>query len=896
MKKSPDMILYDMRRNTSYGIIKQTIDFTEKIRFNSLSEISFKVPQKICDPLTGKWIINDWYDKIEPNNLLYVLDDTPYFEYPKRTIGSYFKKTDSAIINDNVHSRNPASMTFSLMDSVGVSGFELQPETWINNISVVHGYNWENLSTIDSIGFTKYQSWGSSYFKVSCVNYVPFQPYDTIVIKNRYNKNDQTYNIRYPSIEFIFYTDADPNTCVGILNVKATENSSGNSTVANPVYRFSINSLTTDDDYSAVQGDSIEDLKELMKDGGYFRVSVTDNRITTGTIEDKKKYSSYYYQDGNTTWMGWSFIYDGWLQLYSGERYCKTINNGSRTGTYTLPLHWFVIKDIEDNDENGIKTKTVTAMSYEFTLANRRVSLPERTMAFYIPESITDLVNSDNWIIDKEKNVSQIKHAKQYMATGLMNEIMKELPDWSIGHISSELMTRYRSVPDVEDANIYSFLMSDIENLYQCYFVFDCDNKKISAYTHEDICDFVESNSNNVILNWNNVLKSFKITNQNTDFVTALRVHTSDDTYGIGLVNPTGNSIIYNFDSVLEKMDFIADSSTDPENRNVISSGGTTRYRTLKEAVQSWVSYMNSQKNTYISNARGFVTSNLEVLAKESAVKKCISTYLSVLDKIQSNAELQNKSNYYKREQIPTITEFDNHYTVTELLNDNFLNEVRDAIIKYWEANDSYQTSLTQKNNYLKQLKIIAKRSNINYATQKKLTDMYGSSANPNHVDEDGNTIILSKLTPREIMALQPFIIMGDWTDDNSIFSDNYNAEDIISTLIDAYDRAKYDMDNYYSKPSYDFESSFANIMELGEISKSFKDIKVGKGIYINAENGVYIKPILLEIEKDYNDETNCKLNLSTDYKRRIWQFRFYDLYNSISRVSVTDKTFTFDE
>ena len=123
------------------------------------------------------------------------------------------------------------------------------------------------------------------------------------------------------------------------------------------------------------------------------------------------------------------------------------------------------------------------------------------------------------------------------MQRGLLNMILDDLPQWSVGHISAKLMSRYREFDDVDNVGVYTFLMNDVANAYQCYFVFDCENMTISAYTQEDILQ-----NTNVALNWDNAIKHLNITDSSVNRITAMRVHTADDEYGLGLVNPYGGS------------------------------------------------------------------------------------------------------------------------------------------------------------------------------------------------------------------------------------------------------------------------------------------------------------------------------------------------------------------
>lgn len=891
MQNAPEIFVFDESRKTGYGVIKHTTEFIERPRFNFCSELEFTIPEKICDPISGKWLKNPCYDRLEKNNLLYINDDTQYFEYPYKNLATYSYRSPSSM-----QGRNPTDLNCEV--NRWLNNFELEDETLLYTPSTANGYQWVWLSEINQYGYKTNFNWSACYTYLACPQFIPIKPYDVIAIKTADKVDAVNYEIKFTGYNIFFYTDNNANSIVGRVFVGA--NGSSSEDIANPVFRFNINSLSKDDNVRSYARDSDGNLttyqgataanmiKTSMENGGYIRISTTCNFTTSSSVDEKKKYTSYYYVDDMIR-AGWTYP-DNRIKIYSGERLCKNISNGSRSGMYTLPLHWFVIKDIEVNSDGKVTTKKVIANSYEYTLSNRRISCSEKTMPFYIPDSIKDTIEYRNWFIDKEKGTVYVRQGKQYLETGIFNIILQSLPDWSLGNISSELMTRYRGVSSVDNQNLYSYMMNDIESLYQCYFVFDNDNKTISAYTHEDIIEAAQSN-NDIILNWNNALKSFKVADVDTNYITSLKVHTSEDTYGLGLVYPTGNSKIYNFDSVLDKMDFVADSSQN---------------RTLKQAVQSLISFIDRPTATvgnrsinglssYRNIGKLFAESNLSLIEKETAIFECSSNYKSVLDRIATRASQNNINNYYKDEFVRTEEYIIERYRAFELSSGDpdgagyfgdlsLYGEILNASKSYWSAYNDYQTELNNYNTYKELLSAVAKKTNLNYYTQKKLRD------------SGSNSTTYSILSPMEILALQPFIIEGDITDENSVFSEDYDAKDIVNTLIDVCDRAKYDMDLFFSKPTYDFECDLANILAIPEMASQYRNIKMGKVIYINHNDSEYVEPILLEIEIDYKDKSNFKMKFTSDYKRKPERYRFSELYNNMSQTSTSDNTFDFSE
>lgn len=954
----PDMFVLSPDQRVCYGAIRTATDITKDIRFNTASEISFKITEKVYDTLSSSWITNPAYNHLEKYNLLYCCDNKSYFRFPKRGIRTDYgiKSSSQFAVNYGRSVQSGAPITYENIQYNGsnngvLTGFSLQPETDLHHISVVGGYPWWNLSTLDEHGFHHSNSW-SHYNQVACDTFIPITAYDVIAVKTRSGGSQSGGAIRYYRYEVWFYDDANPNRCLGAIDIYSGYTVNGNSSYsrpneANPVFRFNIDSLSESNDLTFVEAnlgvssnataaEKLKAFKDKLKDGGYIRVDVLDSHADdSASISTKRNYSSFSYTEDNKHTIGWSFPYDGWCVIFSGNRFCTSIDNSDETGTYDLPLHWFVIYNVEEEYDGEIKYKTVSAYSYEYTLSYRTISLSEDTIPLYIPPQILNTVNNSNWVIDKASGSSSVKTGRQYMSEGLLNQVLKILPGWSIGHISSKLMTRYRKVEDTDNANIYSFLMNDIEQLYQCYFVFDSDNKKINAYTQEDI---INNSGTNVVLNWQNALQSLTISDVDDSTLTTMRIHTADDTYGLGLVIPTGNGNIYNFQSVIDHMDFVADTTDDPANgldRNIVEEDGVTRYRTLKEAAEllmefcenpmvtssGWLqvktttsigngdtvaNVYNEHAAIYIRNlseyrnvAEKFIQLNLERIQIASTLSIYYANYKAVIDKIKVRAESAGKSNYYNEEVIRTPSALYSYYTSTvdnanSFISQDLYNEVYCCAVDYHQARAEYEAKDTDYRAYYKVLKTMAARYNLDYNRQIELINLWNTSST--HWDSDGNYIMLSLLTPNEIKALRPYLREGDWTNDNSVFSENYDAKDIITTLSDVYTQAKFDMDTFISKVNYDFETSVANLAKIPEMEETYESLKVGETIAINTVGDTYVIPILLELHINYSNPDDFTMKFTTDYNRKLMQFRYSDLYNSISRISVSDSTFTFSE
>lgn len=933
-REIPEIFVFNQAGRTCYGAIKGYTALERDIRFGSCSEINMEIPKRFYNLDTYKWEDNPVYNKLVKHNLVYIADDTKYYSFPSRPLASSYS-ADGYQMNDRIDHHHLTQMTFSQND--GLQNYQLQNETELFTICPVTAYEWKNLSTIDvSDGSLNQKSdWANMFPFGACADFIPVQPYDIISVRSRWdigneiNLNQESQyadtNIKFRYYNIHFYSTSEAASYLGTVTINVNQ--------ANPVYRFSVNSLSSN---------NYADIKAGMANGGYIRVSIQDNFNPNNHADTN--YSSYYKVETEnsvtTTTIAWSFPYAGFCEVYSGERRCTYIANGESDDPFEPLLHWFVIDDVEEDVDGIMPIKKIKMYSYEYTLTRRTISLSDDILPLYVPEEIPLIINSNNWVIDR--TVTDDQHfynpqyirtinGAQYMKRGLLNMVLDELPDWSIGHISSKLMTRYRHFDDVDNADIYTFLMNDVAKAYQCYFVFDCDSKTISAYTQEDIMG-----NSNIVLNWDNAIKHLTVTHASINRVTALRVHTADDTYGLGLVNPFGGSVIYNFDNCLDQMDFVADSSmNDPLKRNQVldENDQFVRFRTLREAIQELMAFAAAPETRefyhgHISPFTGgvkissladyklynkkFVNAHLDLVKAQSKYSETLAEYKSVADKINVFLKNAHPNDYetYLISDHPgqrlnrSISDYSPYYSKA------LYSELATAIDNYWDAwaevhrgagavDAGKPTARVGAENqfwmYKNLISHVGQKLNMNYRRQQELIAKYPSGDIP--VGDDYSVWDeFSILTPAEIKALQPFIIEGDWTNENAVFSETFGADDIVDTLADVMQQANNDFENIYSKDNYDFECDTVNWTAIEEMQPQAERIKVGQSVYLGTEPSKWVVPILLELHIDEKSDDAFKMTFTTDYNRKPLQFRFADLYGTITQTSVTDSTFTFDE
>lgn len=203
------------------------------------------------------------------------------------------------------------------------------------------------------------------------------------------------------------------------------------------------------------------------------------------------------------------------LSLYRSLRNRKLI--------YADGIGFFVITDFVDGYTGKLAYKDITAESCEVEMRTKNLPyIEDGTYKFYTGET-------DN--------------------PGMIELLMAYAPLWTIGHIDIDVANRYRTFSDIDfTKNILGFQLEDLQDAYECLFVYDIINRVVNIY---DKSNYVHETD--IHLTKDDMVTTLNITESSDDLYTALRV-TGDEELSINAVNPIGTSVIYNFDYYLSWM------------------------------------------------------------------------------------------------------------------------------------------------------------------------------------------------------------------------------------------------------------------------------------------------------------------------------------------------------
>ena len=242
---------------------------------------------------------------------------------------------------------------------------------------------------------------------------------------------------------------------------------------------------------------------------------------------------------------------------------------------------YFIITTINKVGDGVKEVKEITAYSLEAELNFKKLNLFSGTYKFYDPITPTNT---------------------------LLGQIVKYVPSWKIGYVDSELWNKYRTF-DISDQTIYNFLMTTVEESFECIFTFDTVAKTINAYSVKNAVS-----DTSIYLSFDNLIKQVTIEEMSEELVTALHCYGGGD-LDIRTVNPLGTPIMYNFDYFLNSEDMWFSDS-------------------LKVAVQAWTAKIASLQPVYANYLANFRTKNQELLTLQAELSVLQNEY-EALEAIQ---------------------------------------------------------------------------------------------------------------------------------------------------------------------------------------------------------------------------------------------------------------------
>lgn len=487
-------------------------------------------------------------------------------------------------------------------------------------------------------------------------------------------------------------------------------------------------------------------------------------------------------------------------------------------------LGWFIIVGTQEHDGEGGRYKEVTCYSYEYALNARHVNLLADNTDGEMTYKLWDLIEPEKSLL-----------GQLLAGTG-----------WEVGYVSTELVGRYRTF-ELPDDTIYGFLMGNVEEAYECFFLFDTENRRVHVFSTGD---FVQSTD--IVLTYDNVLKSVDIEEQTEDIVTAMGIYGSDG-MDIRYVNPLGNSVLYDFSY------YATPEWMSPE---------------LIAKVNAWMAAVNGQING--SDAETFGG----CLSRERGLYAELST-------LQNTAypytDIATKEDVYWSNALKTRV-----FTVNEFLKGGLTQITTLGVVA--ETVKSALVTLTDSESKAALNILNQNRANIDAAQAQKEALVEAKKQEIEALRKTMDELIqrfrmANYFTPEELEELAPFVYEGSYTNENYVIADSMTDADTLQMSRELLEQGRNALIKA-AQPQYTFSCTAANFMLAADYADFADQICLGATIDIEAHLGEWVRPILLEMSLDYEDPESLTLTFGNRFRISGATWEFGELYTTANKTS----------
>ena len=154
---------------------------------------------------------------------------------------------------------------------------------------------------------------------------------------------------------------------------------------------------------------------------------------------------------------------------------------------YLENFGYFELQGVELVSDGIIESKSCTAYSFEYTLAQKYLD------KFYVNTGGTDSLEVMN--AADMSNIEPISLLnKNNTKLSLLHLILEKSYGWKIGHVDAQLQTLSRKF-EVDRESVYDFIINEICEKFNCYAVFDTVNNTINLYAESPTAKFIGDGS-----------------------------------------------------------------------------------------------------------------------------------------------------------------------------------------------------------------------------------------------------------------------------------------------------------------------------------------------------------------------------------------------------------------
>lgn len=381
---------------------------------------------------------------------------------------------------------------------------------------------------------------------------------------------------------------------------------------------------------------------------------------------------------------------------------------------------------------------------------------------------------------------------------GLFDTLVSLLPQWEIGEVDDAVAERYRTFEDVSiDANILSFMLQDMQNAYECIFVFDTINRVINVYDQNNYVHLT-----NIHLTKDDLIDTLHIEENSGDVYTAVSV-LGGENITIGAVNPLGTNTIYDFSYYLDWM----------------SEG-------LSAKVRKWQQLVADKESEYYSYSLQYYNKLNECSGSSQSIQQ-LQTQITIYKRLRANI-VAGSSAYALAEYNQVILE--NGGTVVPITENisAMLAQIDRLIGECQTQIDTLNQELDAANEELDALE----------TSIKGIVD---------------SVALTSYFTQEEYDELYYYIFEGSYTDEYVVITDIMTPIERFEQMKILYDRAQSQLKRV-SKPTQQFTLDVENFIFAKEFEHWSGQLETGCLINVELDNDDIAPLFLTNITINYDD------------------------------------------
>lgn len=352
----------------------------------------------------------------------------------------------------------------------------------------------------------------------------------------------------------------------------------------------------------------------------------------------------------------------------------------------------YVIKSISEQNE---KIKTVTAYSREKKLFKITAEFEDISLTLKTPYAdIEGCFSLDELLYDATGwHIGYVSPKVLYKSNEtILNNITKETE----ATLTTEEKLRYQ---ESVSTNWYDYINNDISEQFECFPVFNSYDKTIDLYSDEEL-----GNDPNLILSYDNYLKSIECVSDTEDIITKLTLSGNDD-LTISEVNPSGDTYVENFSYFIESKEMSDDLITALELYYKMVKIRAVEWNRLREEKAEKESVMTAKKTELllVYSTIKSVEFAISQSSDEAFNSKQQERLVELNDKkvlLERDINLLNTEINLLQESIENINKLCKKKYATDengrlIFNEQLLNELKDFIYQDTYSNDSITEALT---------------------------------------------------------------------------------------------------------------------------------------------------------------------------------------------------------